>query len=318
MRSFVGYLLALVFALSSSMARADDEVHPVTVRGHASAAPMAENLEPLIADFDRDVREALGAPPKGPISVDVVKDLRAARSLDRPWMLPEWAAGAARPDEGTIVLMLGGRSGRHNVPRVMKHELAHLAVHDAAGGVRVPRWFDEGTARVLAGEHADDDNRALARARIAGLRFDLDALSASFPADSEGAARAYAISGRAITLLVEKHGSDVLARILSQVRAGERFEIAMLNETGVRPWELSLSVWKSVNLWSAWSTVMREVDWAMAIAGLVFVVGAARVRRRRRAQLAAMEDPEEPLAVALVRWRVIPRRRASPQAHGFA
>jgi hypothetical protein len=223
-------------------------------------------------------------------------------------MLPEWAAGAARPDEGTIVLMLGGRSGRHNVPRVLKHELTHLAVHDAAGGVRVPRWFDEGTSRVLAGEHGDDDARALARARITRQRLDLDALEASFPADSEGAARAYALSGRAITLLVDRHGTDVLARVLGRVRSGERFESALVAETGVRTWELSLTVWRSVDLWSAWSTVLLDVDWAMTLAGFVFVVGAVRVRRRRRSQLAAMEDPVEPLAVRLVRWRVVPHR----------
>ena len=63
-----------------------------------------------------------------------------------------------------------------------------------------------------------------------------------------------------------------------------------------------------MDLWSAWSTVLLDVDWAMTLAGFVFVVGAVRVRRRRRSQLAAMEDPVEPLAVRLVRWRVVPHR----------
>lgn len=307
LRAFAFSLLALT-GLGALSASADDRA--ITVRGHVGTGHVAESLTPMVTAKDRAVRDALGVSSKDPVVVDVVKDLGAARTLERPWRLPEWAAGAARPDDREIVLMLGGRAGRHDVPRTLTHELAHVALHDATGGVRVPRWFDEGTARFLAGEHGVIDERALARARIARDRFDLDALAASFPADSEGAARAYAISARAIRILVDRGGKDVLARVADRVERGAPFKEALVDETGLRPWELSREAWQSVSLASAWGTVFLDVDPFMPIALALFSFGAISVRRRRRARFLSLDDdlPRAPLGdVVVVRWRVRPR-----------
>src|SRR5690606_28262832 len=96
------------------------------------------------------------------------------------------------------------------------HELAHIAVAGAAGEGRgqVPRWFDEGVARRLAGEDGMDDDAVLAQAKLGGRVMLLEGLERSFPGSQASAAIAYAVSGRAIELLEAEHGKGVVRRIL--------------------------------------------------------------------------------------------------------
>ena len=73
----------------------------------------------------------------------------------RQWVgptAPEWGAAIALPQEQRIV-MQGGRAGSDaGDPRVvLRHELAHLALHETMGDLP-PRWFDEGYASVAAHE----------------------------------------------------------------------------------------------------------------------------------------------------------------------
>jgi hypothetical protein len=53
---------------------------------------------------------------------------------------PSWGAGFALPGARTIVIRVDG-GDPHGI---LRHELAHLALHEAIR-VRVPLWFDEGT-----------------------------------------------------------------------------------------------------------------------------------------------------------------------------
>src|SRR5688572_24867073 len=60
---------------------------------------------------------------------------------------PAWGAGFALPGARPTVLLVD-EGDPTPTPR---HELAHLALHDAVG-VRVPLWFDEGYAAMASGE----------------------------------------------------------------------------------------------------------------------------------------------------------------------
>ncbi|MDQ8164030.1 MAG: hypothetical protein P3C10_15740, partial [Gemmatimonadota bacterium] len=73
----------------------------------------------------------------------------------RQWVgphAPEWGAAIAIPDEQRLVLQ-GSRAGSAagDPVVVLRHELAHLALHEWLGRLP-PRWFDEGYASVTAGE----------------------------------------------------------------------------------------------------------------------------------------------------------------------
>jgi hypothetical protein len=265
-------------------------------------ADFAESARALVAEL----RPRLGDEDCRPIIATLVGSMGEAPRLDPPWHLPTWAAGAARPAERRLVVGITAEGRLQARERTLHHELVHVLTHSAAGGAPLPRWLDEGLARVLAGEHGIDDLRVLAQARVADRFLPLSALADGFPAGSADAALAYAESGRAVSLLLEDE--DNVARLLARVRAGDTVDDALRSVTGRATWQIDLDMRRSIGLWAALATVGLETDLAMAGCGVAVAVFGVRARRRQRARLAAMDDddaPRRPPATATVsRWTV--------------
>jgi hypothetical protein len=112
---------------------------------------------------------------------------------------PEWGNAFAFPVERRIVLHghRGGKGG--DALAVLRHELAHLALHEALGDLP-PRWFDEGYASFAAGEWGRDDVLAtnFALAIAFGRLPTLAGLDSSFRYGATTAQAAYAFSYRAV------------------------------------------------------------------------------------------------------------------------
>jgi hypothetical protein len=114
---------------------------------------------------------------------------------------PEWGSALAFPESRRIVMQ--GRSAGSDAGdpvEVLRHELAHLALHERLGD-RPPRWFDEGYASVAAREWRRDDVLATNVALAIRGAPSLDELEASFAGGSVAAQSAYALSYRAVTEL---------------------------------------------------------------------------------------------------------------------
>jgi len=115
--------------------------------------------------------------------------------------------------------------------RILRHELAHLALHDAIRS-RVPLWFDEGYAALAAGELDRLDalrlDFSVARGNVPGF-FELD----RGLRDNESTARsAYGLAASAVALLARRHPTHSLAPLLERLGAGEGFGAAVLATTG--------------------------------------------------------------------------------------
>lgn len=119
----------------------------------------------------------------------------------RAWIgpeAPEWGAAIAFPESRRIVMQgrsAGSDAGDPEV--VLRHELAHLALHERLGD-KPPRWFDEGYASLSAREWRRED--ALTANVALALRGapSLDALERSFAGGASTAQAAYALSYRAV------------------------------------------------------------------------------------------------------------------------
>jgi hypothetical protein len=115
---------------------------------------------------------------------------------------PEWGQAFAFPLERRIVLHghRGGKGG--DALAVLRHELAHLALHEVLGDLP-PRWFDEGYASYAAGEWGRDEvlatnfSLAIAFGRLPTFA----SLDSSFYRGSATAQAAYAFSYRAVAEL---------------------------------------------------------------------------------------------------------------------
>jgi hypothetical protein len=136
----------------------------------------------------------------------------------------------ALPEPRTIVL----RADAENLSRTLRHELAHLALHQEVPG-RVPLWFDEGYAGWAAGEW---DRLALLELNLAVVRGALPSLSAlngALRAQATTADAAYALAVSAVSELARRNPTGSLGPLLQRLREGASFDAAVLATTGLTP-----------------------------------------------------------------------------------
>ena len=276
----------------------------VQVLGSGLPGDMVESFAADAAVLVDDLRIRTGDVDCRPITITLVRSMSDAGELEPPWRLPTWAAGAAQSATRRIVVGVSAEGRVQDRRRTLHHELAHVMIHSAAGGADLPRWLDEGLARVLAGEHGIDDLRVLAQARLADRFLPLAALEKGFPDGSADAGLAYAQAGRAVSLMQDHE--DAIPRLLHLVRDGSPVDDALRQATGRATWQWDLDVRRSVSMWAALAATGVETDAAMAGCGVVVAIFGVKARRRQRRRMLDMDDfvPIRPAAVALTRWTV--------------
>jgi len=166
-----------------------------------AAAPHDETLARslLRAAVERDSFPWLPR-PAARVLVLIAPDRRAFRDLIGP-LAPEYGSAIAIPAERRII-MQGSRAGADagNPVQVLRHELAHLALHEHLGDLP-PRWFDEGYASLAAGEWGREEVLTTNLALVMRGVPTLEALEAAFAGGAVRAGAAYALAHRAVVEL---------------------------------------------------------------------------------------------------------------------
>lgn len=166
----------------------------------------------------------------------VVVAIAPDRRRFREWVgeaTPEWGSAVAFPESRRIVLQ-GQRAGSDagDPLSVLRHELAHLALHEHLGDLP-PRWFDEGYASYAAAEWGREEvlttNLALA---LRGMPT-LDELEASFEGGATSAQSAYALAFQAVAELARTNPAGGLAPFLRYWRESRSLERAMRQAYGM-------------------------------------------------------------------------------------
>ena len=154
----------------------------------------------------------------------------------RQWVgpyAPEWGAAIAIPDEQRLVLQ-GGRAGSDagDPVVVLRHELAHLALHEHMGRLP-PRWFDEGYASVAAGEWTRDDAFETSLTMVWRTLPSLDRLEKGFDAGATEASWSYAMAYRVVSELQALDPTHGLANFLSDWKATGSMEKGLRQAYGM-------------------------------------------------------------------------------------
>jgi len=212
---------------------------------------------------------------------------------------PEWSAGLALPAQGWIVLPSGRGepTGRRDlIGEVLRHEWAHIGLHQAVRGFRGPRWFVEGYAQWAAGWDAE----AAWRLRIALAADDslsLEGLTLRWPAGRGDAEVAYLVAATVVDYLVEMSGEEALEIFIRRWADSGRFEGALREVYGLTSSRLEEDWARWARDRYGWLYVLTRsgVGWGL-LAGLFFAMAWARRRYRkdRMAQLRAREIPDAP------------------------
>lgn len=213
--------------------------------------------------------------------------------------IPEWGAGAAIPSQGLIVLPGYDSQGTSTsgMPRVLRHELAHVALHRYVAPAYVPRWFNEGYARWAAGEW-DLEAAWMLRFAFALRRAPpLDSLALDWPARNADARVAYLLSMSAVDYLADRGGERALGIFLQRWRENGDFERALRRTYGLTLSQLEEDWRKQVRRDYGWSLAFTNAFLFWSAAGvMVLVLFAIRRRRdaRRLETLRENEVPDEP------------------------
>lgn len=170
--------------------------------------------------------------PRSAVRIDIAADRAAFRALIGPGV-PEWGAAFAFPKENRIAMQGRDAASDAGDPlQVLRHELAHLALHEYLGDL-APRWFDEGYASYAAGEWARDQvvatNLALA---LKGMP-SLVALDSGFYMGAQRADASYALAYRAVAELADINPPKGLPLFLSYWKSSGDFEVALRQAFGL-------------------------------------------------------------------------------------
>jgi hypothetical protein len=214
----------------------------------------------------------LGLRDPGPLRLIVVPNAHLLDSLTAG-RAPSWGAAIAVPGARTILL----RADEGDLVRTLRHELAHLALHEAVA-VRVPLWFDEGYAAWAAGEWDRLGTLELNLTVVRGAVPTLTGLDGALRGSASSADAAYALAVSAVAELARRNPTGTLTPLLRRLESGEDFDAAVLATTG-------LSVGRFEQEWQR--VVRRRYtlgNWLIAGGGwlIVALLVAVQVRRRRR------------------------------------
>lgn len=146
---------------------------------------------------------------------------------------PEWGAAVAFPASQRIVMQGRYGAAADGDPMVtLRHELAHLALHEAVGP-SAPRWFDEGYASFAAGEWGRDEVLVTSFGLVWRGIPTLAGLDSGFYAGAERAQRSYALAHRAVAELAGLDPARGLGLLFSHWGREGTFERALRRAHGM-------------------------------------------------------------------------------------
>lgn len=264
--------------------------------GEGLARRLAEDavaMQPLPALPDDVLLEG------GPVRVYIAPDATAFNRL-AGGRAPEWSSGIAIPAARAVVLpgFASRRAEPYRLGRILRHELAHIALSDYLAPGRTPRWFNEGYAQWAAGEWGWEGAWRLWLAFATSTAPPLDSISLDWPDRGHDARIAYLLSVSAVGYLLEHGGGEKGMRIfLERWREGGDLEQALRQTYGLTLAQFEHAWLAEVRRRYGWGLLLTEsiIFWT-PLAGL-FIILTIRRRRRmleRLEQMRAEEIPDSP------------------------
>ncbi len=247
------------------------------------ATGVAERLARVAEDKRAYVLGFLGIHDDRRIEVRVASGEEAMSRMagtERP--VREWVAGMAFPDRALIVLSTRGNEVFH-APDTFEHELAHLFLDAALRGRRVPRWFHEGVAMLVASEGVGERLKTALGAAASGAWLPLQDLEDQFPADPPAVHLAYAQAMLFVRHLHRGAAPVGVSALITEVASGMPFDTAFEHVFGApveAVWDRAKGEVDRIGSW-VWFVTSAAVLWIVITALFLYVYA----RKRRRAAL---------------------------------
>lgn len=147
---------------------------------------------------------------------------------------PDWGVGCAIPELNAIIILSPFLYPYQiELAEVLRHELAHLYLHQLVGHSRLPRWMDEGFAMLIGHQWRFGDDWQVGRAVLTGedlTLHEIDALNRF----GEGKARlAYGQSYLGMKYLLDEYGWDSFLLFVRELRRHNQLDPAFMVAVGL-------------------------------------------------------------------------------------
>ncbi len=256
----------------------------------------AERIAAMTPDIIADLQRQLGLAFTFRPTVVPASNREAFYQLGgRPWF-----TAFAVPRKQLVVLDMSRLDrSKGDIYATLKHEYAHLALHQAIARRRLPRWLDEGTAQWASdgiSEYLPTAQHALLpRAAAAGRLFDLVELAETFPEDAQGLQLAYEQSRSFINYLVRRFGDDALRLLLQSLATGASPGQAFEESLGMQLADLEADWRDGLRGPGSWlAGLAGQVYGLLFFAAALATVGAYwRFRQRKRHYRAGEEEEDD-------------------------
>jgi hypothetical protein len=254
-----------------------------------------------VAQVLQEAPDLPGLPPGVPSGAHVVLAPSEARfdSLTGG-AVPEWGAGVAIPSLGRIVLPIypAPRTRGWEEARVIRHEWAHVGLHQALPGLRIPRWFNEGYAEWSSGAWTAEEGWRLRVAMALGQLPPLDSLALAWPRDRASADLSYLLAASAVEFLVDRSGERGIEVLLERWAEEEGFEAAVRRTYGLTGSQLEEDWRDFIRSRYGWLTVLAQSVVFWLVAGVMLAVLVVIRRKRDRLRMDRLREEEPPDAPA--------------------
>lgn len=276
-------------------------VGPATVHAEKGTEALASRLAASAPPMIGAIAALLQIDP--PEELDIVVAANAASfAAGQRGSPPSWAAGTAWPEDGEIWLRADLRGGTA-IEQVFAHELVHVVLGQAAGP-EAPAWFQEGLARMLAGEITLQTRAALLRAALFDRVLPFSRLEHSWPRGAVEAQLAYAQSADFVAWIHETN-PGAIRRLAANFAVGQGVDLAFRGAVGAT-FAGAEQRWRSrITFWHAFFPAIGDGALLWGAAAAIFLVGGtARIIRTRRKVRAmrTFELPPEPAEARLPGW----------------
>lgn len=254
-----------------------------------SANRLTAGPHPWIAS----VMELVGLDSPGPD----IRVVLAPESSPFARAAPAWVSGYT-DGVSNVVVLLAERTPSYpdgGLEEVLAHEAAHVFIHRASGGRRVPRWFDEGLAMLAARSWRLRDETELALGVLSGPRVPLWKLDDLFRGERREVEHGYALSGTLVHEILDRYGPAVPRIVLARVARGDTFDEAVRGATGATLFDIGEAFYARQASLKRWIPILTSTAALWFGISVLAIVAAIRKRRRR---VEVEEEAEEPASGA--------------------
>jgi hypothetical protein len=256
---------------------------------------LATELARLCEEIYDEVVADVGVAPRPGIEVIIAQSHETFLARQPHAMkAPEWAAGLAYPERNLMILKAPDAAlyGSIDPFRTFRHELAHLVLHQALAGIRIPRWLDEGLAMYEAKEWTLRTTAVISAVTLKKNYIPLGNLKDAFPVDFNAAERAYAQSFSMVSYLFHNFGRQKFHDFIISLKSGLTLSQSAQEGFGLSFYELEKGWHRHLRLRYTWVPVVTSSAALWFLVSMIFLYVYRRKMKRAREKVLEWELEE--------------------------